>query len=422
MPTVGNRQSRCFYWPVNNMHNPLHRGNFIEITVLFTGFIADTYGFGVYLFSTVIPDMKLTLGFSYTQAGVMISLAQVGFLLAALSSGMLTHRIGAKNLIVLSMLACTVSLWAMAFVTQTWQVGTLLVIAGAAAASVWVPMVAVAQDLIPSQHQGKAIGLMSSGTAYGVFVNGWAVPALLPEHGWQSVWLLVAILSTLLVVWGWTRLSRHHFAQPAVSDHAVPLDPLMPRPSMRELVRQPAAILVLAVMLLSGIACMPAQNFLMSYLRDDLGYAVETAGRALSLIGLVGMVGGFVMGALADKITVLRALALTYVLLGIATGLFLHHTSPYEVYLGAAIFGLAFNAIFGLVPAYISLNFPKSTAAMVFGMANVALGVGSMLGNYFGGAVYDWTQSFSLLYQVSTGVALLLVLLTVFLERLPKRT
>ncbi len=33
----------------------------VEISILFTSFIAATYGFGVYLFSTVLPDMKKEL-------------------------------------------------------------------------------------------------------------------------------------------------------------------------------------------------------------------------------------------------------------------------------------------------------------------------------------------------------------------------
>lgn len=382
--------------------------SFVEITILFTSFIAATYGFGVYLFSTVLPDMKLDLGFSYAEAGGMISLAQVGFLFAALSSGMLTHRIGAKKLILLSMFTCCISLLGIAFVTQKWQVGTLLTLAGAAAAAVWVPMVAVAQDLIPIRHQGKLIGLMSSGTAYGVFVNGIAVPILLPEHGWRSVWLFVAALSCIFFIWGWIRLSSLNSDYSNRDVKSVAKDSSRATISVKDLLGQPSSMLILAMMFLNGIACMPAQNYLMSYLRDDLGYDIATASRAWSMIGLIGMVGGLIMGALADKITVQRSLTVTYILLSAATGLFLHHGNPYEVYLGAAIFGLAFNAIFGLVPAFVSLNFPKSTSTLIFGLATVLLGVGSMIGNLVGGIIHDVAKSFSSIYQISTLMALIL--------------
>jgi len=395
------------------------QANFVEITILFTSFIAATYGFGVYLFSTILPDMRAELHFSYTEAGGFISLAQVGFLVAALTSSVLTHKMGAQRLILLSMLTSCLSLLGLIFVSERWHIAVLLTTAGAAAAAVWVPMVAVAQELIPIKHQGKAIGLMSSGTAYGVFVNGLAVPILLPEYGWRAVWVFAAILACTFFVWGWARLSRHEDSRNTNNpdSSATPIEQSNERISIGQLFRQPSILMILVMMFLNGIACMPAQNYLMSYLRDDLGYDLAIAGRAWSAIGLFGMAGGFVMGALADKIGVKKSLTLTYLLLSVATALFLHHGSAYEVYLGAAIFGLAFNAIFGLVPAYVSLNFPKSSATLIFGLATVLLGVGSMIGNFYGGVIHDAFNSFSAVFLISTITALLLACLSFSLDR-----
>ena len=395
------------------------QANFVEITILFTSFIAATYGFGVYLFSTILPDMRAELHFSYTEAGGFISLAQVGFLVAALTSSVLTHRMGAKRLILLSVLTSCISLFGLIFVSERWHIAVLLTTAGAAAAAVWVPMVAVAQELIPIKHQGKAIGLMSSGTAYGVFVNGLAVPILLPEYGWRAVWVFAAILACTFFVWGWARLSKHEDSRNTNNpdSSATTIEQSNERISIGQLFRQPSILMILVMMFLNGIACMPAQNYLMAYLRDDLGYDLAIAGRAWSAIGLFGMAGGFVMGALADKIGVKKSLTFTYLLLSVATALFLHHGSAYEVYLGAAIFGLAFNAIFGLVPAYVSLNFPKSSATLIFGLATVLLGVGSMIGNFYGGVIHDAFNSFSAVFLISTITALLLACLSISLDR-----
>jgi len=397
-----------------------HQVRFVEITILFTCFIASTYGFGVYLFSTILPDMRAEMHFSYTEAGGFISLAQVGFLVAALTSSVFTHRIGARRLIQLSMLTSCLSLLGLIFVSQGWHIAVLLTTAGAAAAAVWVPMVAVAQELIPIKHQGKAIGLMSSGTAYGVFVNGLAVPILVPGYGWRAVWVFSATLACAFFVWGWVRLSTPaHDGQFSTSNVSTsPTERASERVYIRQIIRQPSVLMILAMMLLNGIACMPAQNYLMSYLRDDLGYDLAIAGRAWSAIGLFGMVGGFVMGALADKMGITKSLTITYLLLSVAIALFLHHGSTYEVYLGAAIFGLAFNAIFGLVPAYVSLNFPKNTATLIFGLATVLLGFGSMIGNFYGGMMHDALNSFSVVFLISTITALLLACFSFLLGRL----
>ena len=62
-------------------------------------------------------------------------------------------------------------------------VSFLLVIMGGCVASVWVPMVEVSQRYIPDSYQGRALGLMSSGTSYGVFINSLLLAFLMDTYG-----------------------------------------------------------------------------------------------------------------------------------------------------------------------------------------------------------------------------------------------
>ena len=162
-----------------------------EVTVLFTAFIAATYGFGIYLFAALMPDIRAALGFDYAAVGVMTASVQAGFLVFALLSGFLAPVLGAKRTMLGSILLCAACLLAMSMVSSTLALGLLLTLLGAAAASVWIPMAALTQRIIPEGRRGMALGLMSSGTAYGVFLNGWVVPAVLPGYGWAGVCLLL---------------------------------------------------------------------------------------------------------------------------------------------------------------------------------------------------------------------------------------
>lgn len=391
------------------LHTTLARTKPIELTILLTSCIAATYAFGVYLFPTLLPDMRSALSLSYTEAGWITGLAQVGFLAGAFASASLVRILGAVRLILASVLACCIGLALMPLAAGAVQMALIMVVTGCAAATVWVPMVAVVQGGIPQQHQGKVLGLISSGTAYGLFLNGFSVPALLPLGGWKLAWLFSSALAFLLLAWGTWRLrvGEVHAGQKDAG-HA----------GWGSVLRDPMAIVVVALMLLNGLACMPTMNYLMSFVREEIGYSVESAGWVWSTIGFTGMFGGFVMGALADRITVARALNLTYVLLASSTLLFLHHASVWEVLVGAGLFGLAFNAIFGLIPAFVSLSFASHQATAVFALGNVALGLGSMLGNLLGGVLREQQQSFVPVYWGAFGVALLLVALSLYLRHL----
>lgn len=391
----------------------------VELAILLTSLIAATYAFGVYLFSTLLPDMRSALSLSYTEIGWITGLAQMGFLAGALLSTRLVRLMGAVRLILASVFTCCACLGLMPLVTHASHIAALMVITGCTAATVWVPMVAVVQSAIPVRHQGKVLGLISSGTAYGLFLNGFSVPALLPRGGWQSVWLFSAALTLVLLVWGARRLH----AGPAPQGVAAQAGgrAAAAGPGGIAVLRDPLAAAVVLLMFLNGIACMPTMNYLLSFLREEIGYSVEAAGWVWSTIGFVGMFGGLAMGALADRLSVARSLNLTYLVLGLSTLLFLHHATLWEVLLGAALFGLAFNSIFGLVPAFVSLSFDSHKATTVFALSNVMLGLGSMLGNLLGGLLRERLQSFVPVYIGSLAIDLVLIGLSLYLHHAQRK-
>ena len=385
----------------------------VELTILLTSFIAATYAFGVYLFSTLLPEMRVALSLSYAEIGWITGVAQIGFLAGAFVSARLVRVMGAVRLILASVFACCACLGLMPLVANGFHIAVLMVMTGCAAATVWVPMVAVVQGAITVPHQGKVLGLISSGTAYGLFLNGFSTPMLLPIGGWKSVWIFSAVVTFLLLVWGLLRLrvgQKNPMAEDAGHDRA------SGDFGWAAAVRDPLAITVVLLMFLNGIACMPTMNYLVAYLREEIGYSVQSAGWVWSTIGFVGMFGGFAMGALADRITVARSLNLTYLLLGISTMLFLHHAYMWEVLIGAGLFGLSFNAIFGLIPAFVSLSFNASKATAVFAASNVMLGLGSMLGNLLGGLLREQQQSFVPVYVGALAINFLLILISLYLN------
>jgi MFS family permease len=385
------------------------------LTILLTSFIAATYAFGVYLFSTLLPEMRVALSLSYAEIGWITGVAQIGFLAAAFVSARLVRVMGAVRLILASVFVCCACLGLLPLVANVFHIAVLMVMTGCAAATVWVPMVAVVQGAITVPHQGKVLGLISSGTAYGLFLNGFSTPMLLPIGGWKSVWIFSAAVTFLLLVWGLLRLQvrqKTTTAEDAGQNRA------SGDYGWAAAVRDRLAITVVLLMFLNGIACMPTMNYLVAYLREEIGYSVQSAGWVWSTIGFVGMFGGFAMGALADRITVARSLNLTYLLLGISTMLFLHHAYMWEVLIGAGLFGMSFNAIFGLIPAFVSLSFNASKATAVFAASNVMLGLGSMLGNLLGGLLREQQQSFVPVYVGALAIDFLLILMSLYLKHI----
>ena len=160
----------------------------LTLTILLSAVIAATYGFGVYLFPVLLPEMKRTIGFDYAQAGFITAARQLANVAVALLSGFAAARFGPARIVLAATLLSAAGLACLAFAERTWLMGGVLIALNACAAATWVPMMVLIVPLIDERHQAKAIGVISSGTNYGVLLNGLMVPALLASWGWRSVW------------------------------------------------------------------------------------------------------------------------------------------------------------------------------------------------------------------------------------------
>lgn len=385
-------------------------GRGVEVVLLFTAFVAAAYGFGIYLFPAMVEPIRGEIGFTYGTMGTISGLVQAGFMAMSLLAGLLTVRLGAMPLVLTAVALCAAALAGLSAAPNVAALAVLLTLLGGCAAAIWVPMIEIARAHVPARHLGKALGLMSSGTSYGVFVNSLLLTSLLASAGWRAVWLAASLLVVALALLAVLRLGRMTAPPPRTTAHG----PLSTAARLRTLPRGLTAA-VLFMMFLNGLACMPFQTYLSAYVHAEAGHDATTAAQLWRTIGLVGMASGFGIGWLADRITVRLGLIATYLILALACVLLVQADGAAGRWLlqaAAVCFGLSFYAVFGLVPAYISHAFGTGAAALVFALGNVAVGLGGIAGNLMGGSLKTITGSFEPAYWVMLAAALCSALLS----------
>lgn len=355
--------------------------------------------------------MRADLGFDYAGAGIAAAAAQAGFLAFALGGSLLAPRIGSGRMVLGSTALCSACLALLPFSRDIVTVGILLAVLGGCSASVYIPMVELVARLVPFGHRGKVLGLVSSGTGYGVFANGLLVPVFVAQGNWRGAWLAAGAATLLLFLaaaavflrLGLLRAPRGRPGRDA------PREGTGPRVTPRITRAGPT---VWAIAFLNGFALLPFQTCLSPYLRDELGFQVTVAGRVWAVIGFVGMGAGFAVGALSDRIGIRATLILTYALV-LAASLLVAFVPAEPAMIAAAVaFALAFYPIFGLVPAYIGKTLSGARATTAFGVANVALGLGGMLGNVLAGWSRMGTGTFVWIYLAVAATALVLAALS----------
>ena len=388
------------------------------IVVLLTCLVAATYGFGIYLFAQLVPDMQASLGFDFSYVGSITASAQLGFLLCALLAVWLTPKIGGGWMIVASGAVCALALLLIPLSNDILVIGALLTLLAGTAATVFVPMVDVITRVVAYRYRGLAMGLVSSGTSYGVAINSLLVPMYAAQGEWRSVWWWVGLITVAMAMLVLVVFKKSGLLKQTES----PVIALMAAenvvPSMRLELIKSWVLLIWSMNFLIGFATFPFQTYLSSYLRTELGFDVQYSAQVWAVIGCVGMFAGLAIGWLSDRTGLRAAMLLVYGCVVTAALIFVVHPSGHWPLVAAGLFSTAFYPIFGLIPAYVSkLASSSAMAVSIFGVANVMQGSGGMLGNYGAGLLANHSGSFSGIYAAISGIGVLLIVLTLQLPR-----
>ena len=385
----------------------------VMLAVVLTSFVASTYGFGVYLFANLVVDMRRDIGFDYTTVGVITGGAQIGFLLFSSVTSYISRFFDGWKISLVSTVITSLALLGLSVSDSIWLSGALLILLGGCSASVYIPLAEIVTKSFSPGNRSRVMGLISSGTSYGVFINGLLVSFLTLHGGWRSIWLTAGLISLVLCGVAWFLLRN----RAAGEGHGAP-DARAALPDSHAPWLSRSLYLTWAIAFLNGMALLPFQTYLAPFLRDELGVSVQDTGFIWTTIGAVGMASGFLVGWIADKVGVRASLAMCFLSAGLAATLVFTFNSLPLFYLAAFLFALAFYPIFGLVPSYIGQIVPVSRLTQAFGIANVLIGLGGVCGNFLGGFSKDATGSFATVYWV---VAVLLFVQCVMVFMLGKQ-
>jgi predicted MFS family arabinose efflux permease len=131
------------------------------------------------------------------------------------------------------------------------------------------------------------------------------------------------------------------------------------------------------------------------------GLSPEVGSWTIAVIGLFNIVGSLLAGYLGGRLPKQMLLATIYFLRAISIGLFLLiPVSEITAYAFAASMGLLWLSTVPLTAGLVSLFFGARYMGMLYGVAFLSHQIGSFVGVWLGGYVYDQTGSYSLVWYL----------------------
>ena len=353
-------------------------------------------GIGRFAYSLVLPDMRETLGWSYSSAGFMNTVNAAGYLAGALMASQLIKRFGLAAAVRWGTLACVASLALCALSGNFYLLSFARLLVGFGAAIGFVAGAALAAMIAQSRPERAnfLLSLFYAGPGLGILSSGLIAPFVLQAFGpgsWWIVWWAMTLLSIVLTV---PLLLAPIDARAGITANAPAGFAIRP------------VLIYLAGYFLFGTGYIAYMTFMIAYVRDAGGGAAAQSG-FWCLIGLSAFATPWLWrGVLANN----RGGISTAIILGVnaagaALPLFGH--SALLLATSALVFGVAFFAVVGSTTAFVRFNYPPAAWPRAIAAMTIAFGVGQTMGPIAVGAITDAFGSLS--YALNVSAALLAV-------------
>ena len=223
---------------------------------------------------------------------------------------------------------------------------------------------------------------------------------LIASVGWQEALVALGIAALLIAP------LALGLREPGFTGGAAPRRDQTIAQALREASRCPSFQLLVLGYFVCGFQVVFIAVHMPSYLKDK-GLTPEVASYSLALIGLFNVFGTYIAGALGQKLAKQKILAFIYFARAVVIALFLLvPLSPLSVYIFSAVMGLLWLSTVPPTTALVAQIFGVAHLSMLGGLAFFNHQIGSFMGVWLGGFLYDRTGSYDVVWYLSIALGL----------------
>ncbi|HAS6483933.1 TPA: MFS transporter [Vibrio parahaemolyticus] len=324
--------------------------------------------------------------------------------------GMASDRWGAKRIIILGAFSYALGLYLTSIAVEpTMMYLSLGVLVGfGLSATSYVIVLGAVAKVVPAQHAAKAFGLTTAAGSFGMFAMIPGAQVLLSDFGWQGALQAFAVLCSFMMMFALFMRT----AKPQAGTSAnVQEDTQTLKEALKEAFSHRGYWLIHAGFFVCGFHVMFIATHLPSYLADkDL--PASTAAMALAYVGIFNIFGSYFWGVMADRFNKRHVMSALYLIRTVVIGAFvtLPVTEHTAVIFGGAI-GFCWLGTVPLTSGLVRQIFGARYLSTLYGLVFFTHQVGSFLGAWVGGRIYDYYGSYDPIWWSTVVLALLAALI-----------
>ena len=368
------------------------------------------HGFGLWL-----QPITQEMGWTRQSFAFAIALQNLSWGVIGIFAGMAADRFGAFRVLMGGAVLYGLGLAGMALspTPLLFALTTGLLIGAAQAGTTYAVIYGVLGRQIAPERRSWAMGVAAAAGSFGQFlmvpVEGWLIASL----GWQQA-LLALSMAVLLII-----PLAFGLREPGFQGAAPPKRDQTIGQALREAFSYPSFNLLMAGYFVCGFQVVFIGVHMPSYLKDN-GLSPQVASYALALIGLFNVFGTYIAGTLGQRMPRRFILSFIYLARAVAISIFLLvPLSPLSVYIFSAVMGTLWLSTVPPTNATIAQIFGVQHLSMLGGFVFFSHQLGSFMGVWLGGYLYDATGSYDIVWYIAIGLGVLAGLVNLPIKEAP---
>ena len=324
--------------------------------------------------------------------------------------GRLTDKVGPRLVITLCCFLSGLGFLLMSQVNSLWQIYVYYgVIIGFGMGGVFVGLLATVSRWFV-KRRGTMMGIVLTGLGASILIVSPVATWLISVFDWRYAYVImggvVLVMGVVLAQFlrrdpaamGLQPYGQREMAGQLLASRARGL-------SLREALHTWQFWLILPIFAGVGYSVFAFVTHLIAHL-TDLGITAAMAANAFALHGGASVIGGLVLGVIADRVGMRQVLAISCILMMAAFLLLIPCTNLWAFFVAALIFGLGGGGAGVAEPALVAELFGMKSHGLIFGVVSVAFTLGGAVGPLVTGYIFDITGNYQLAFLVcaATGV------------------
>lgn len=329
-------------------------------------------------------------------------------------AGAIADRFGPVRVIALGTLVYAAGVWGMSLATSAsmlYWTGGVLTGLGVAFTAFSLALAAMARVVGP-ERRSFALGLGTAAGSFGQVVFSPISQGFIQHYGWQESLVILSMIVLVLMPLALLLPNSTGVRGEPVNNQSM-------GQALREAFAHRGYVLLTVGFFVCGFHVAFITVHFPAYVRD-LGLTAQTGAYAIALVGLLNIVGSFSAGIAGQRYSKRATLSLIYFCRAVVIVCLLYAPkTELTIYIFAAAMGVLWLSTVPLTTGIVAQVFGLRYMATLFGIVFLSHQLGSFLGVWLGGRIYDATGSYDPMWWAGAALGLAAALIHLPIDEKP---